>query len=124
MQFGSAETKLKLLHIKLKEAEMAQAKMKQESESLRRNLNMLSNIVPEEMAKKIKEFLIKMAGDAMDNMDEHLKLRQKHNMASIASVDQSDRFQKNLRGCLNLIQCGNEYDRFMQMREKNRLLQS
>ena len=28
MQFGSAETKLKLLHIKLKEAEMAQAKMK------------------------------------------------------------------------------------------------
>ena len=86
-QFGSAETKLKQLHIKLKEAEAAQAKMKSESENLRKNLQMLSNIVPAEMAEKIRDFLLKMAEDAMDNMEEHLKLRQKHNMAQITSID-------------------------------------
>ena len=38
-QFGSAETKLKQLHIKLKEAETAQARMKHESANLRKNLS-------------------------------------------------------------------------------------
>ena len=82
-QFGSAETKLKQLHIKLKEAETAQSKMKQESESLRKNLQMLSNIVPTEMAEKIRDTMLKMATDAMDNMEDHLRLRQKQNMSQI-----------------------------------------
>ena len=82
-QFGSAETKLKQLHIKLKEAETAQAKMKNESANLRKNLSMLQDTVPEEMAGKISDLLIKMATDSLDNMDEHLKLRQKHNINQI-----------------------------------------
>lgn len=54
--------------------------MKQESSNLRKNLQMLQNIVPAEMADKIALLLSKIATDAMDNMEEHLKLREKHNM--------------------------------------------
>ena len=79
-QFGSAETKLKQLHIKLKEAETAQARMKHESANLRKNLSQLSNIVPAELAEKISDLLQKIANDSFDNMEEHLKLRQKYNM--------------------------------------------
>ena len=86
-QFGSAETKLKQLHIKLKEAETAQAKMKNESANLRKNLSMLQDTVPEEMAGKISDLLIKMATDSLDNMDEHLKLRQKHNINQIQAME-------------------------------------
>ena len=91
-QFGSAETKLKQLHIKLKEAETAQAKMKNESANLRKNLSMLQDTVPEEMAGKISDLLIKMATDSLDNMDEHLKLRQKHNINQIQAMEQKERF--------------------------------
>ena len=49
--------------------------MKSESENLRKNLQMLSNIVPAEMAEKIRDILMRMAEDAMDSMEEHLKLR-------------------------------------------------
>lgn len=49
--------------------------MKQESESLRKNLQMLSNIVPLEMAEKIRDLMLKMANDALDNMEDHLRLR-------------------------------------------------
>ena len=86
-QFGSAETKLKQLHIKLKEAETAQARMKQESGSLRKNLERLQNIVPNEMADRIEDLLVKIATDALDNMDEHIKLREKQNLGQIASID-------------------------------------
>lgn len=90
-QFGSAETKLKQLHIKLKEAEQAQAKMKHESSSLRKNLSMLSSIVPAEMSEKLLDLLKLIAQDALDNMDEHLKLRQKYNLSQIAAIDQRER---------------------------------
>jgi len=49
--------------------------MKHESSNLRKNLQMLQDIVPAEMADKISDLLVKIATDAMDNMDEHLKLR-------------------------------------------------
>ena len=39
--FGSAETKLKQLQLKLREAELARARMKQESSVLKRNLHVL-----------------------------------------------------------------------------------
>ena len=39
--FGSAETKLKQLQLKLREAETARARMKQESNVLKRNLHVL-----------------------------------------------------------------------------------
>lgn len=116
VKFGSAETKLKQLHIKLKEAETAQNKMKQESENLRRNISRLSNHVPDQMASKIRDFLLKMAGEAMDNMDEHLDIRQKQKMPQISAIDQQGLFQENLRGCLELINRGEEYYRFMHMR--------
>lgn len=32
------------------------------------------------MAEKISDLLQKIAQDSFDNMDEHLKLRQKHNL--------------------------------------------
>lgn len=86
-QFGSAETKLKQLHIKLKEAEVAQAKMKNESSNLKKNLSMLQNIVPSEMAERISDLLLLIAKDAMDNMDDHLKLREKYNLGQIAAID-------------------------------------
>jgi len=54
--------------------------MKNESSNLRRNLQMLQNIVPSEMADKISELLLKIAADSLDNMEEHLKLREKHNL--------------------------------------------
>ena len=98
-QFGSAETKLKQLHIKLKEAETAQARMKQESANLRKNLQMLQGIVPAELADKICDLLRKLAQDSLDNMDEHLRLRQKHNMAQISAIDQKERFSDNLLRC-------------------------
>ena len=41
---------------------------------------MLSSIVPSEMAERLSDLLLKIAKDAMDNMDEHLKLREKHNL--------------------------------------------
>jgi len=49
--------------------------MKHESSNLRKNLQMLQDIVPAEMADNISDLLVKIATDAMDNMDEHLKLR-------------------------------------------------
>jgi len=115
-QFGSAETKLKQLHIKLKEAEVQQAQMKQESEVLRQNLQMLQNMVPEEISQKISDLLLAMAKDALDNMDEHLELRQKHNLGQIAALDQRERFVDNLRRTLEKIKRGDEYYRFMHLR--------
>lgn len=82
-QFGSAETKLKQLHIKLKEAETAQSQMKHESANLRKNLQMLQSVVPSELADKISGLLEHIMTDALDNMEEHIKLRQKHNMGQI-----------------------------------------
>jgi len=61
--------------------------MKQESESLRKNLQMLQNIVPEGMADNLRDLLLAMAEDALDNMEEHLKLRKKHNMGQIQAID-------------------------------------
>ena len=42
---------------------------------------MLQGIVPAELADKICELLRKLAQDSLDNMDEHLRLRQKQNMS-------------------------------------------
>jgi len=39
------------------------------------------------MASKIRDFLFKMAGEAMDNMDEHLDIRQKQKMPQISAID-------------------------------------
>lgn len=61
------------------------------------------------MAEKIGDLLKKMANDAFDNMDEHIRLREKHNMGQIAALDQRDRFDKNLKACYDLIKAGNEY---------------
>ena len=66
--------------------------MKNESANLRKNLSMLQDTVPEEMAGKISDLLIKMATDSLDNMDEHLKLRQKHNINQIQAMEQKERF--------------------------------
>ncbi len=73
-----------MLNIKLREAESAQAKMRQESASLRKDLQSLQSSIPPEMADKISGLLKKMAHDALDSMDEHIKVRQKHNMGQIA----------------------------------------
>lgn len=48
---------------------------------------MLQNIVPSEMAEKLSDLLLKIAKDAMDNMDEHVKIREKHNLGQIAAID-------------------------------------
>ena len=74
-QFGSAETKLKQLNIKLKQAEIAQAKMRQEGARLKKDLAYLQSSMPAEMADRISNLLFNMATDALDNMDEHIKLR-------------------------------------------------
>ena len=49
--------------------------MKNESASLRKNLQMLQSIVPGDMADKISALLIKIATDSMDNIEEHMKVR-------------------------------------------------
>lgn len=54
--------------------------MKSESLSLKKNLQLLQSIVPAEMADKLSGLLLKIGKDAMDNFDEHLKLREKHNL--------------------------------------------
>ena len=48
---------------------------------------MLQNIVPEGMADNLRDLLLAMAEDALDNMEEHLKLRKKHNMGQIQAID-------------------------------------
>ncbi len=58
-----------MLNIKLREAESAQAKMRQESASLRKDLQSLQSSIPPEMAEKISFLLKKMAKDGLDNMD-------------------------------------------------------
>ena len=73
--------------------------MKQESSNLRKNLSMLQDTVPEEMAGKISDLLLRMANDSLENMDDHLKLRQKHNINQIHAMEQKERFQKNLLAC-------------------------
>ena len=108
-QFGSAETKLKMLNIKLREAESAQAKMSNESASLRKDLQSLQSSIPPEMADKIGFLLKKMAHDALDNMNEHIKLRESHNLGQIAQLDQRDRFEGNLKACFDLIKQGGEF---------------
>lgn len=40
-------------------------------------------------------------------------------MAQITSIDQRDRFAGNLRSCLELIKCGEDYYRFMHLRTLN-----
>ena len=37
-------------------------------------------------------------------------------MAQIHQIDQRDRFADNLRSCLELIKCGEDYYRFMHLR--------
>ena len=48
---------------------------------------MLQNIIPSEMAEKLSDLLLKIAKDSMDNIDEHLKLREKHNLGQISVID-------------------------------------
>ena len=45
-QFGSAETKLRQLQMKLTEAEVSRNKLKMESQVLKRNLNLVSSGIP------------------------------------------------------------------------------
>ena len=90
--------------------------MKSESASLKKNLSMLQNIVPAEMADKISDLLIKIANDSLDNMDEHLKLRQKHNLGQIQAIDQRDRVSNNLKACFDLIKRKEDYYQFMHVR--------
>ena len=45
-QFGSAETKLRQLQMKLIEAEVSRNKLKMESQVLKRNLNLVSSGIP------------------------------------------------------------------------------
>ena len=74
-QFGSAETKLKQLYLKLREAEQAQARMRIESTTLKKHLSSVKNIVPEDLADRLCEVLVEISKDALDNMDEHIRLR-------------------------------------------------
>ena len=39
------------------------------------------------MAERISDLLLLIAKDAMDNMDDHLKLREKYNLGQIAAID-------------------------------------
>lgn len=77
---------------------------------------MLQNMVPEGLANKISDLLLAMAKDALDNMDEHLELRKKHNLGQIAAIDQRDRFIANLRKTFEMVKRGEEYFRFMHLR--------
>ena len=86
--------------------------MKQESSSLKQNLQMLKSVVPEEMAEKLSVLLLKISKDAMDNIDEHLKLREKHNLGQIGAIDQKERVQNNLRKCFALIKRNDDYTQF------------
>ena len=70
---------------------------------------MLQSIVPSEMADKISSLLIKIAQDSMDNIEEHMKVRNKHNMGQIAALDQKERVQENLRQCFDLIKRSDDY---------------
>ena len=54
--------------------------MKSESSNLKKNLKMLQNVVPSEMADKINDLLTKIATDVLDNMEEHQRLLVKNNM--------------------------------------------
>ena len=68
------------------------------------------------MADKISDLLIKIATDTLDNMDEHLKLRQKHNLGQIQALDQKERVTGNLRQCFELIKRKEDYFHYMHNR--------
>jgi predicted RNase H-like nuclease (RuvC/YqgF family) len=52
-QFGTAETKLKQLQMKLRETEAHRNELKVESQQLKRNLNLVSSGIPPQMADKL-----------------------------------------------------------------------
>lgn len=125
-QFGSAETKLKQLHLKLREAENAQARMKYESAALKKNLSQLQSVVPEELADNLCNLLLQIATDSYESMEEHEKLREKYNLTRIQSQDQQKRVHKNMQKAFDLLRKGDEFSHFVTQRtlKKNELLEN
>jgi hypothetical protein len=78
-QFGSAETKLRQLQMKLTEAEVSRNKLKMESQVLKRNLNLVSSGIPPLMAEKLESLLTTIAHASLQNFDLHIKQLTKTN---------------------------------------------
>ena len=77
--FGSAETKLRQLQAKLKDAETSRNELKIESQVLKRNLNLVSSGIPPMMAERLDSLLCTIAATSLENFDLHIQLLNKTN---------------------------------------------
>ena len=65
------------------------------------------------MADKIGDLFTKIASDILDNMEEHIKLRETHNLGQEKAFDQHERVLSNFKECFGLVRREPEYYQFM-----------
>jgi hypothetical protein len=61
--------------------------MRIESSTIKKHLSSVKNIVPEDLADRLCEVLTLISKDALDNMDEHIRLRDQERRDVIAAMD-------------------------------------
>ena len=95
--------------------------MRIESSTLKKHLSSVKSLVPDELADKLCEVLLDITKDALDNMDEHISLREDMRKDVISSIDQRDRVQHNLKKAFSLIKRNDDFYYLLntRMREKD-----
>lgn len=108
--FGSADTKLRQLQAKLKDAEASRNELKMESQVLKRNLNLVSSGIPPMMAERLDSLLCTIAATSLENFDKHIQLLDKTNESQIQVLDKQKECQKALMDAFELIGRSSSYN--------------
>ena len=92
--------------------------MRIESSTLKKHLSSVKNLVPEELADKLCQVLSAITEDALDSMEEHIKLREQERRDVIAAMDQRDRVQHNIQKAFALIKRNDDYYSLLNARSR------
>ena len=85
--FGSAETKLKQLQLRLREAEQSRAEMQHEINKLNKELRDQQGNIPFKLVSKLETNLTELVSEMTEEFNEHEALIKKHKESQISLLD-------------------------------------
>lgn len=103
MQFGSAETRMKQLQMKLRETESAKTLLGQEASKLRREMKGQEHNISKAVQSKLETHLIEIINDMSKSFREYEASCQKHGHSQITLLEKKELVNSQMQAIFKVI---------------------